>query len=147
MGAGMYSRMLGYKEWFEFNCAQRVHQNNVEHLSWTLPLFIVNGVFFPTFTAGLGGVVIAGRELYRMGYMSPEGPTSKIREIGAVPLNICELLAILSLSFAFMRWRCGTFFSNRGFVKYFQKSRFQIEYEKYADEFLEFSFDILRSIS
>ena len=33
-----------------------------------------NGLFFPRLTAGLGTVVLAGRELYRVGYMSPEGP-------------------------------------------------------------------------
>ena len=71
MGAGTYSRLLYYKDWFAFNCAQRVHQNNVEHLAWTLPAFLVSVIFFPRLTVGLGFVVLCGRELYRAGYMSP----------------------------------------------------------------------------
>jgi len=30
MGSGRYSEKLEYKEWFEFNNAQRVHVNFVE---------------------------------------------------------------------------------------------------------------------
>ena len=70
-GAGWYARRLPYKDWFAFNCAQRVHMNNVEHLSYTIPLFFASGIFFPRFVAGMGGVVLVGRELYRVGYMTP----------------------------------------------------------------------------
>lgn len=82
MGAGTYARLLGYKDWFEFNCATRVHQNNVEHMAWTFPTFLMGGMFFPRATAALGVTVLGGRELYRYGYMTPEGPNSKIREYG-----------------------------------------------------------------
>ena len=81
-----------------------------------MPLFLVNGIYFPRFTACLGMVVLGGRELYRIGYMSHEGPTSKIREVGAVSLNVAELLGVLGLSLAFMRYRFGTFASNRKVV-------------------------------
>ena len=64
MGAGYYSKRIPYKDWYEFNCAQRVHGNSLEHLSWSLPLLMVAGVFQPTLAAGLGGVVVAGRALY-----------------------------------------------------------------------------------
>lgn len=104
MGAGVYSRILPYKQWFEFNCAQRVHQNNIEHLAWTLPSFLIGGFFFPRTAVGLGSVVLGGRELYRYGYMTPDGPNSKIREYGAIPLNIAEALLVASVSFIFMRY-------------------------------------------
>ena len=130
MGAGTYSRLLRYKDWFEFNCAQRAHQNNVEHLAWTLPVFFLNGLFFPRLTAGLGTVVLAGRELYRVGYMSPEGPTSRIREYGAYLLNISELLAVGAVSFVFLRHQFGGFVNRRRIVRYFTKSRYDVELEK-----------------
>ena len=130
MGAGKYSRMLTYKNWFEFNCAQRVHANNIEHLSWTMPVFLINGLFFPRITAGLGLVVLGGRELYRMGYMSPQGPTSEIREYGAYPLNISELLAGLSVAFIFIRYQFGGFVSRRKVVQYFTKSKYNKELEE-----------------
>ena len=116
-GAGIYSRMLSYKHWFEFNCAQRVHNNNIEHLTWNMPMLLVNGFFFPRITAALGSVVLGGRELYRVGYMSPEGPTSKIREMGAMPLNIAELLMLLSMTGIFIRYQFGGLLRNRNFYK------------------------------
>ena len=76
----------------------------------------MNGVFFPRFTAGLGAVVLVGRELYRIGYMSPEGPTSQIREYGAYPLNFSELLVVMSLSFVFLRYQFGGFISRRKLI-------------------------------
>ena len=124
MGAGVYSRMLSYKDWFEFNCAQRVHNNNIEHMTWGLPIFLINGFFFPRITLGLGGVVLGGRELYRIGYMSNEGPTSKIREYGAMPLNIAELFALLSVSFVFIRYQFGGLVRNRNFFKKLTQSKY-----------------------
>ena len=133
-GAGLYSRMLPYKDWFEFNCAQRVHQNNVEHLSWTLPVFFINGIFFPRFTVAMGGVVLVGRELYRIGYMSPEGPTSKIREAGAIPLNVAELLCAIGVGFVFLRYQFGGFFSRRKLIQSLTKSKFERAYSKLQED-------------
>jgi len=103
-GAGHYSRMLSYKDWFEFNCSQRLHQNYVDHLSWTLPFIFVNGMFFPRMTASLCGIVIGGREIYRIGYMSKDGPNSKVREYGAGSLNVSEILICLSVVFCVARF-------------------------------------------
>lgn len=134
-GAGLYARKLPYKDWFEFNCAQRVHMNSVEHLSYTIPLFFASGIFFPRFVAGMGGVVLVGRELYRVGYMTPEGPTSKIREMGAIPLNVAELLVLGSVAFIFVRYAFGPYIWRRKFVKkYFTHTPVQIEMEnQYKD--------------
>ena len=96
MGAGRYAKHLPYKDWYRFNCAQRVHANSVEHLSWVIPMLLCSGFFFPRFATALGSVVLVGRELYRAGYMSPDGPNSHIREAGAIPLNIAEMLITVS---------------------------------------------------
>ena len=95
-----------------------------------MPVFLINGLFFPRFTAGLGLIVLGGRELYRMGYMSPQGPTSDIREYGAYPLNISELLAGLSVAFVFLRYQFGGLISRRKVVQYFTKSNYNKELEK-----------------
>ena len=68
-------------------------------MAWVLPLFLMNGLFFPKLTASLGCVVLIGRELYRYGYMTKHGPNSWIRELGAYPLNIAELLLIVCVGF------------------------------------------------
>ena len=83
----------------------------------------------------MGAVVLVGRELYRLGYMSPDGPNSKIREAGAIPLNVAELLVLGSVMFVFARYAFGPYVWRRKFVKkYFTHSPVQIEKEnQYKD--------------
>ena len=76
----------------------------------------------------MGGVVLVGRELYRVGYMSAEGPTSKIREAGAIPLNIAELFCALGVSFVFLRYQFGGFFSRRKLIQSLTKSKYDRAY-------------------
>ena len=113
MGAGRYSRMLPYGDWFKFNCAQRIHANSIEHLAWVIPTLLFGGFFFPRFATGLGSVILVGREFYRAGYMSNDGPNSKIREIGAIPLNVAEMLLMVSIASSSQTnvgrdWSCGS---------------------------------------
>mmetsp|Transcript_5909 Transcript_5909/g.4217 ORF Transcript_5909/g.4217 Transcript_5909/m.4217 type:complete len:156 (+) Transcript_5909:248-715(+) len=110
MGAGHYSRKLPYKEWFEFNCLQRVHGNSLEHMVWVLPALLVSGAFMPRFTLAMGCTYVTGRELYRIGYTSNEGANSKIREMGALPLNAAGLFLILAISSIYFRNRFKSMF-------------------------------------
>ena len=57
----------------------------------------MSGIFFPRLTTGFGIIILFGRELYRYGYMTNEGPNSLIREIGAYALNISEILVAFLL--------------------------------------------------
>ena len=98
MGAGKYSKLLPYGDWFRFNCAQRIHMNSIEHLSWSLPLLLVGGLFMPRVFGLMSATVIIGRELYRFGYMTNDGPNSRIREAGAIPLNAAEFVMMLAVS-------------------------------------------------
>jgi hypothetical protein len=97
IGAGWFSKKLEYKEWYKLNNAQRIHNNSIEHMPAIMPLVLLGGIFRPRFTLALTSVVIAGRGLYTAGYMSNEGPNSKIREMGAIPLNAAEIFLILGL--------------------------------------------------
>ena len=81
-----------------------------------MPLFLLNGIFFPRITAAMGGVVLVGRELYRYGYMTKQGPNSGIRELGAIPLNVAEFLVVGCLLFTYGRYKMGPFFSRRKIV-------------------------------
>ena len=65
-------------------------------MAWLLPLVLLLGVFRPRSTVVMGGIVVVGRELYSFGYNTREGPNSKVREMGAYPLNIAEILMIIS---------------------------------------------------
>ena len=117
MGSGFYSKKLAYRDWYRFNCAQRVHGNSVEHLTWLVPLLLVSAVFQPRFTACLTLPVLFGRELYKTGYMSPDGPNSKVRECGAIPLNIAEIFLILGVGSIWFRKRYEGLLRNRRIYK------------------------------
>ena len=66
--------------------------------------------------------------------MSLEGPTSKIREYGAYPLNIAEALGVLSVSFVFLRYQFGGMASRRRIVRYFTHSQYDLQHEKLLKE-------------
>jgi len=53
----------------------------------------------PRFTVAMASVMLVGREFYRFGYLDKDGPSSTIREMGAVPLNAAGFLLINSLAF------------------------------------------------
>ena len=95
MGSGKYSQKLSYKDWYEFNSAQRAHYNFVEWIASTLLLIIVAGVYFPIPAAVLGLVIFIARLIYSLGY-AMGGP--KGRTIGAL-LNDIAFLGVLVLSF------------------------------------------------
>ena len=99
VGAGMFARALPYKDWYQFNIYQRIHGNSLEHLSWFLPLLFVQGIWMPRFATGMAGVMLIGRELYRFGYLDKDGPSSKVREAGAIPLNAAGVFLIGSMAF------------------------------------------------
>ena len=53
----------------------------------------------PRFATGMAGVMLIGRELYRFGYLDKDGPSSKVREAGAIPLNAAGVFLIGSMAF------------------------------------------------
>lgn len=90
MGNGRYSQQLSYKDWYLFNCAQRVHLNFVESIATYLILLLVAGLYNPVVAAILGVFLIVGRLIYGIGYMY--SPT--LRAPGAI---ICDI-ALLALT-------------------------------------------------
>jgi uncharacterized membrane protein YecN with MAPEG domain len=96
MGSGFYSQRLSYKEWYEFNNAQRSHYNFLEFAPTTFVWLFVAGVYFPIASAVLGVVVLISRFLYAVGY-SKNGPKGRI---AGVLGNDLALLGLLGLSLA-----------------------------------------------
>ena len=47
----------------------------------------------------MASVMLIGRELYRFGYLDKDGPSSKVREAGAIPLNAAGVFLIGSMAF------------------------------------------------
>ena len=134
MGAGSYSKKLPYYDWFKFNCAQRIHSNSIEHLSWALPLLLVGGIFTPRFSSAMGLTVFVGRELYRYGYMTNEGANSHIRELGAIPLNAAEVFMILGVGALALKYFFGPFLGRRRLIKRFTMSKVDRKTEEVLEE-------------
>ncbi|KAF8507645.1 membrane-associated proteins in eicosanoid and glutathione metabolism [Hysterangium stoloniferum] len=67
-----------------FNCAQRAHQNTLENLPQTLFCLTFAGLKYPIAAASLGGLWVAGRVLYTLGYSTGD-PKKRLRgEVGII---------------------------------------------------------------
>lgn len=93
MGTGIYSEKLSYKDWFNFNLAQRAHFNFLEQILIVLFLILVAGFKYPDYTVIAGLVYSFGRFLMVRGY------TKKIegRKLGVAILNVA-LAGLFTLS-------------------------------------------------
>ena len=69
MGCGWYSSKLSYKEWFQFNVAQRIHGNFLEQLVTVTLLILIAGLKYPAYTFYAGIAYSIGRLLMAIGYM------------------------------------------------------------------------------
>ncbi|TDL21353.1 membrane-associated proteins in eicosanoid and glutathione metabolism [Rickenella mellea] len=80
----------------KFNCAQRAHQNTIEHIAHFLLGIFVTGVRYPTVAAVLGFSFSLGRVMYTLGYSSGT-PDNRFKNGGVVALvsNSCIVLASL----------------------------------------------------
>lgn len=80
-GDGRYSDKLPYKQWVEFNNAQRVHQNFVEQLPMVLTFLVLGGLVLPKAAMYIGFINAAARIVYTIMYANYG---SNYRVIGAV---------------------------------------------------------------
>jgi len=105
MGEGLYSEKLEYKDWFEFNNAQRAHLNFVENLFLVIPCLLISGLELPNQAANAGFVFFIGRLLYGYGYRL-SGP--KGRMVGAIfgMLGLFSLIVMTGLT-AYWRYHNG----------------------------------------
>ena len=93
MGCGYYSSKLSYKEWFEFNLAQRVHGNFLEQQILVIFFILVAGVRHAQYTVILGIIYSIARILNAYGYSR----TVKGRVPGFV-LSVLSLIGIFGLA-------------------------------------------------
>ena len=81
MGSGRYMAKLGYKEWFDFNNAQRAHQNMVEQLPYVITFLMGGGLVAPMVTCYIAWFSVLMRIAYIIGY-AYKGPDARV--FGAV---------------------------------------------------------------
>lgn len=77
MGSGLYSTKLTYKQWYDFNNAQRAHYNFVEFAPSTFIWILIAGIYFPIPAAALGFGVFIARLIFSLGYRN-SGPSGRL---------------------------------------------------------------------
>jgi len=55
---------------FKFNCAQRAHNNTLEHVPAVISGLVLTGLKYPILASALGATWIIGRVLYTLGYIT-----------------------------------------------------------------------------
>ena len=94
MGNGYFSKKLSYKDWYEFNNAQRVHYNFLESLPIVLVLLFISALKQPLAALILACIYFVSRLIYSLGYVVG-GPN--MRNIGGVPMG-STVLTLFGLS-------------------------------------------------
>lgn len=91
MGNGRYSQKLPYKNWYEFNNAQRVHYNYLENATIIITWLLIAGLKYEWVAVGAGSTYFIARCMYAIGYAS-KGPAGRM--IGFV-LSMTAALVLL----------------------------------------------------
>ena len=68
-GSGLFSKKLAYKDWYRFNCSQRIYMNYLEGIAMIILTTLIAGIQAPLLTFGLQLAYLVGRTLYSVGYM------------------------------------------------------------------------------
>ncbi|CDW75969.1 UNKNOWN [Stylonychia lemnae] len=102
MGNGRYSQKLSYKDWYNFNNAQRAHYNYLECATVVITWLLIAGVKYEWYAVGFGSAFLLGRLMYAFGYAA-KGPQGRV--IGFLisllaSLALCVLAILSSLRLA-----------------------------------------------
>lgn len=94
MGSGLYSHLLPYQKWVEFNNAQRAHYNMIEQSGPLSAAIVGVGLIYPKATAGLSILYSVGRIIYAWGYGTKKGADGRL--VGAIVAEVA-LVAIYGM--------------------------------------------------
>ena len=90
MGNGWYSKHLSYKDWLEFNSAQRTFLNFLEQITTITVLLLVAGLKHPECTFYIGVTYFVCRLLYVVLYKV--GPNMRFPVVGVILILLISLL-------------------------------------------------------
>ena len=68
MGSGRYSEKLSYKDWFNFNKAQRIHYHYLESVTCVVCWLLIAGIRYPIPAISFGAAYALGRLIFHIGY-------------------------------------------------------------------------------
>ena len=85
-GNGIFSKHISYKDWYEFNLAQRASKNFLECFTMMCFGLLLTGLVYTQVAIGLGASMIVLRFLYTLGYRKSAFDRIKL---GAPLLMLC----------------------------------------------------------
>ncbi|KAL4223673.1 hypothetical protein ACF0H5_017141 [Mactra antiquata] len=86
-----------------FNCIQRAHQNTIEGNSFFLFLLMTSGLQYPKISAAAGGLCVAARIAYAMGYYTGNPDNRRWGAWGHLG-ELVLLGGVISLAFQELGW-------------------------------------------
>ena len=89
MGSGRFAERLSYKDWFNFNVAQRIHYHFLESVTIVVTWVLIAGIRYPVEAISLGAIFSLGRLLFHVGYHM-KGPSG--RTIGFILQFFCSII-------------------------------------------------------
>ena len=89
MGSGRFAERLSYKDWFNFNVAQRIHYHFLETITPVITWILIAGVRFPIQAISFGAGYSFGYLLVHVGYHM-KGPSG--RTIGFILQFFCSII-------------------------------------------------------
>ena len=93
-GDGRYSEKLSYKDWIEFNNAQRVHQQFTESLPFMLTVILISGLYLPFITMLIAFLNCGTRMLYTICYVKSGSDARRLGQLlGSGPLMLLAWVA------------------------------------------------------
>lgn len=91
MGNGRYSDALSYKDWVDFNNAQRGHYNHLENVNGYVTYLLVASIVFPFEAAILGAILFFGRLGYAISY-NRGGSDDLLRRLSSSISFLCNIV-------------------------------------------------------
>jgi uncharacterized membrane protein YecN with MAPEG domain len=95
MGNGRYSEHLNYRDWYDFNNAQRVHYNYLENVNSYVVYLLAAALYHPFEAAILGAIIFVFRLVYAITYLR-SGSDNPLRGISSL---ICVLTSWVALGY------------------------------------------------
>ncbi|KRW99077.1 hypothetical protein PPERSA_11678 [Pseudocohnilembus persalinus] len=105
MGNGLYGQKLPYDQWREFNQAQRVHYNFLEHIASVLVFILITGISYPWPAVGLSAATVIGRICYGF-YIGDKGANNPLRITGALLGDIVLLAGFIMSVMSGLKMSC-----------------------------------------
>ena len=104
LGNGLHSLELSYKDWYEFQLAQRTHKNFLETLTIVSFCALICGLIYPILTLVCVSLIFVGRIIYTLGYRT----SVRARMLGAPIIMLTPVVLMIATIVGCSFWISAT---------------------------------------